>query len=339
MHSGTRFARRPGRFPTIDRAIADFLQAIRAKSPATRNTYTTGLNAFRRYLQDLGIDSAQDDVGQLPPRCLQEFYLHLVDEHGRSKLATVDTYLSGLSVFLRHLASEELIPHISLERSQAQLRRVKVERIYRSPQVNPSLAIIVERANRTRPGQQPEIRILRDRAILNTLYSTGMRRNEVASLNRADVEAGHRGEAIITGKGNRQRVVFFDQDTLAHIAAYLEKRDDNYEPLFIKHFVTGAPGPRGKHLRLSPQSIWLTVKRYAQAAGVSASTHDFRHLKATTLLERGADLSQVQDLLGHASPETTKKIYAHYSIQHLRSAFDRYSEPLSEALRSPDKQH
>ncbi|MYA18529.1 MAG: tyrosine-type recombinase/integrase [Gammaproteobacteria bacterium] len=335
MNSGTRFARRPGRLPTINKAIGDFLDAIRAKSPATRSTYATGLNAFRRYLEDVGIDSELDDVGQLPRRCLQEFYLHLVDRHGRNRLATVDTYLSGLSVFLRHLASEELIPHISLERSQAQLRRVKVERTYRTPQVNPSLAIIVETANRTRPGQQPEIRILRDRAILNTLYATGMRRTEVASLNRIDIEAGHRDEAIITGKGNRQRVVFFDQDALGHIAAYLEKRDDNYAPLFIKHFVTGKPGHRGENLRLSPQSIWLTVKRYASVAGVNASTHDFRHLKATTLLERGADLSQVQDLLGHTSPEITKKIYAHYSIEHLRSAFDRFSQPLSEALQKP----
>ena len=336
MNSGTRFARRPGRLPSIDQAIANFLQAIRAKSPATRNTYATGLNAFRGYLESLDVDPGRASVGELPRRCLEEFYLHLVDEHGRRRLATVDTYLSGLRVFLRYLAGEELIPHISLERSYAQLRRVKVPKTYRTPRVNSGLAVVVETANRTRPGRDPEIRILRDRAILNTLYSTGMRRTEVASLNRGDVQAGNRGEAIITGKGDRQRVVFFDRDTLAHIAAYLDLRDDNYEPLFIKHFVTGSPGPRGKHLRLSPQSIWLTVKRYAQIAGVSASTHDFRHLKATTLLERGADLSQVQDLLGHASPDTTKKIYAHYSVQHLRSAFDRYSQPLSEALRRPD---
>ncbi|MYA16251.1 MAG: tyrosine-type recombinase/integrase [Gammaproteobacteria bacterium] len=336
MDSGTPFEPRSAGLPTIDQAIADFLQEIRAKSPSTRNTYATGLNAFRKFLATLDIRPKRDDVGRLPRRSLEDFYLHLVDLHGRHRLATVDTYLSGLRVFLRYLAAEELIPQISLERSAAQLLRIRMPKTYRSPRVNMSLAAVVETANRTRPGLQPEIRILRDRAILNVLYSTGMRRTEVASLDRIDVEAGSQGEAIITGKGNRQRVVFFDQDTLTHINAYLQLRDDNYEPLFIKHFVTGKPGPRGRHLRLSPQSIWLTVKRYASIAGVAASTHDFRHLKATTLLERGADLSQVQDLLGHASPDTTKKIYAHYSVQHLRSAFDRYSQPLSEALRRPD---
>ena len=73
------------------------------------------------------------------------------------------------------------------------------------------------------------------------------------------------------------------------------------------------------------------VKRYAEAAGVDASTHDFRHFKATTLLNRGASLSEVQDLLGHASPATTKLIYAHYEVAKLREAFRTYSLSASEA--------
>ncbi len=326
---------------TITQAIDGFLLANRAKSPATRTTYATGLNAFQAYLEAVGVDPTRDDVGSLPKRCLEQFYLWLVDLHGRDRLATVETYLSGLRGLLRFLAGEDAIPHISLERAREQLRRVKVRKSYLSPRVDTTLSLVVQTANRTllpEDGSDRDvaIRILRDRAILNTLYSTGMRRSEIASLNRADVEAGRRGEAIITGKGNKQRVVFFDENSLAHIAAYLALRCDGYAPLFIRHPARGKPGPRGEKLRLSPQTIWLTVKRYAGMAGISASTHDFRHLKATTLLDRGADLSQVQDLLGHASPETTKTIYAHYSIQHLRSAFDRYSQPLSDAVAAEE---
>ena len=326
---------------TIDKAIDGFLLANRAKSPATRNTYATGLKAFRNYLEAVGTDPAAAGTDALPARSLEQFYLWLVDLHGRDRLATVETYLSGLRGLLRYLAGEGEIPHISLERSREQLRRVKVRKNYLTPHVDSALALVVQTANRTplpedRSDPDIAIRILRDRAILNTLYSTGMRRSEVASLNRADVEAGRRGEAIITGKGNKQRVVFFDESSLEHIAAYLALRGDSYAPLFIRHPERGKPGPRGEKLRLSPQSVWLTVKRYARAAGVAASTHDFRHLKATTLLDRGADLSQVQDLLGHASPETTKTIYAHYSIQHLRSAFDRFSQPLSEAVTAQE---
>ncbi|MXX99849.1 MAG: tyrosine-type recombinase/integrase [Chloroflexi bacterium] len=322
---------------TINQAIYGFQLANRAKSPATRNTYATGLNAFREYLKAVEVDPETCEVSALPKRCLEQFYLWLVDLHGPNRLATVETYLSGLRGLLRYLAGEDAIPHISLERSREQLRRVKVRKNYHSPIVDSALSLVVQTANDTPVPEDsgsrfPAIRILRDRAILNTLYSTGIRRAEVAALNRVDLEAGRRGEAIITGKGNKQRAVFFDESTLNRIAEYLAVRSDDYAPLFICHPARGNPGPGGEKLRLSPQSVWLIVKRYARAAGVTASTHDFRHLKATTLLDRGADLSQVQDLLGHASPETTKTIYAHYSIQHLRSAFDRYSQPLADAV-------
>ena len=323
----------------IDQAINGFQLANRAKSPATRNTYATGLNAFRAYLEAVGVDPARDDVGSLPGRCLEQFYLWLVDLHGRDRLATVETYLSGLRAFLRYLAGEAAIPHISLERSREQLRRVKVRKNYQSPQIDSALALVVDAANRSSVPEgesDAAVRILRDRAILNTLYSTGMRRSEVASLNRAHVEAGRRGEALITGKGNKQRMVFFEESALHHIDAYIGRRADVYAPLFVCHPARGEPGPRGENQRLSPQTIWLTVKRYASVAGVPASTHDFRHLKATTLLGRGAALSQVQDLLGHASPETTKTIYAHHSIRQLRDAFTQYSRPLSDAVAAQE---
>ncbi|MDE2862267.1 MAG: tyrosine-type recombinase/integrase [Chloroflexota bacterium] len=322
---------------TIRESIDGFLLASRAKSPATRNTYATGLNAFREYLEAVEVDPDTHEVSALPKRCLEQFYLWLVDRRGPDRLATVETYLSGLRGLLRYLAGEDAIPHISLERSREQLRRVKVRKNYLSPNVDSALSLVVQTANDTPVPEGAEsrfqaIRVLRDRAILNTLYTTGMRRAEVASLNRVDLKAGRRGEAIITGKGKKQRVVFFDESALFRIEEYLSERSDGYAPLFISHPNRGKPGPRGESLRLSPQTIWLTVKRYARAAGITASTHDFRHLKATTMLGRGADLSQVQDLLGHASPETTKTIYAHYSIQELRSAFDLHSQPLSAAL-------
>lgn len=327
---------------TIRNAVDGFLLANRAKSPATRNTYATGLNAFREYLKAVGVDPDTSQVSALPERCLEQFYLWLVDLRGPDRQATIETYLSGLRGFLRYLTGEDAIPHISLERSREQLRRVKIRKNYLSPNVDSALSLVVQAANDTPlpEGHQSRfqaIRILRDRAILNTLYTTGMRRSEVAALNRVDLKAGRRGEALITGKGNKQRVVFFDESTLVRIAEYLAERSDGYAPLFISHPNRGKPGPRGENLRLSPKTIWLTVKRYARAAGISASTHDFRHLKATTMLGRGANLSEVQDLLGHASPETTKTIYAHYSIQQLRSAFDRYSQPLSVAVAGRNK--
>jgi integrase len=121
-------------------------------------------------------------------------------------------------------------------------------------------------------------------------------------------------------------VIFFDEVTLEAIRRYLDARADSYRPLFLRHNRgRGKPGPGGANYRLSPQSLWLVVRKYALQAGVPATPHDFRHAKASIMLNRGAKLSEVQDILGHASPETTKRIYAHYEVSHLREAFDRFS--------------
>jgi integrase len=164
-----------------------------------------------------------------------------------------------------------------------------------------------------------------------------MRRAEVAQLERADLDDGWRDQALVTGKGEKERVVFFDQPTLESIRRYLEARGDSFRPLFIRHD-RGRPRPRsgGANLRISPNGVWGVVRKYARLAGVEITPHDFRHAKASVMLNRGAKLSEVQDILGHASPETTKKIYAHYETSHLRQAFDRYSatpEELVEELR------
>src|SRR3712207_5242163 len=116
-------------------------------------------------------------------------------------------------------------------------------------------------------------------------------------------------------------------------------RGDRLAPLFLRHDLGRgkAPGPGGRRWRLSPKGVWDVVKRHAAAVGVRASTHDFRHAKASVMLNRGAKLSEVQDILGHASPETTKRIYAHYEVSHLRDVFDRYSATAEElAAALPD---
>lgn len=194
---------------TIESAIASFLRVNRAKSPATRSTYATGLNAFCKYLQDQRIDPAQSGPAHLPERSLEQFYLWLVDRHGRDHLSTVETYLAGLRGLLKYLASEAAVPQISLERSREQLQRVKVRKNYSTPRVDSTLALIVNSANQTPlPDRDPTgklgLRLLRDRAILNTLYATGMRRAEVASLNRADLASGRLGKPSSVARAIRK---------------------------------------------------------------------------------------------------------------------------------------
>ena len=169
---------------------------FRAKSPRTRTTYATGLNAFEQFLQDAAIDHEAATTGALPPDCLEQFYLWLVDRQGRANTATINTYMSSARAFLRYLARRDLAPQISLERSLEQVREVAVKSVYRAPRVPSNLALIVDFADHLplpEPGSgdpQVRLRVLRDRALLNTAYGTGMRREEVVSLNRRDVADG-----------------------------------------------------------------------------------------------------------------------------------------------------
>ncbi len=167
--------------------------------------------------------------------------------------------------------------------------------------------------------------LLRDRALILTLYTTGMRREEVSRLNRADIREGRLEEVLITGKGDKERVVFFDEATLQVLIEYLKARNDNYQPLFIQHRVSrGQPKAGGANFRLSPFSVWAVVQKWAGEIGLEVNPHDFRHALATTMLNNGAQLGEVQDVLGHASPVTTKMIYAHYERKTLRAAVNKH---------------
>jgi site-specific recombinase XerD len=311
----------------------DFLASLAAKSPRTHATYATGVERFRVYLESKG-QLEEWEPSRVRPNLLEDVYGWLVRQHGRDRRRTITTYMSGVRAFVRFLARRGLLPQgVSYEQMSENAREVMGRASYKTPRIDRRLPTIVTYV-KSLPVPAPDERggsrrleVLRDKALIQTLFCTGMRRDEVARLNRLDVENGTTDRALITGKGSKERVVFFDEPTLEAIRAYLVARADTHAPLFLRHdnHRGRSAGQSGQRWRLSPQSVWGIVKRYAQAAGVTATTHHFRHAKASTLLNRGADLSQVQDILGHASPDTTKRIYAHYQVQHLREAFDRYS--------------
>ena len=327
---------------TIAIAADDFLVSLRAKSDRTRTTYATGLRRFLGWFRGAVGDPDALSLDRMAPEDLEQFYLALVDELGRDREATINTYLAGARAFVRHCVRSGRLPGGSLERATERLNAVKAKPIYRTPRVDSALALIVDYVKNEVPAaigaeadRAAQLRLLRDRALLHVLYCTGIRRSEAARLDRADVDDGRARQALITGKGRRERVIFFDDDARRVVREYLAARADTYAPLFIRHRGSPRdPGRAGERLRLSPQSVWKIVKRYSGLVGVPATTHDFRHLKATTLLNRGANLSEVQDILGHASPDTTKRIYAHYETEKLREAFDRYSVPVEEAAAS-----
>ncbi len=326
--------------PSIAAAYAAFWETLVGKSPHTVHTYRTGLTRFAEHLVERGLPltSPTDD---LPGDVLERFYTWLVRRYGRANRPTCTTYVAAARAFFRFLERRGWGPRAAhLERLQLGLRDVAGRGSYKTPRVDPALPLLVAAADeRALPAASPatanlRLELLRDRALLRTLFCTGMRRAEVASLNRADLANGRLDQAIITGKGDKERTVFFDEPTLAAIRAYLQERADGFTPLFIRHDrARGKPRFGGENYRITTQTVFDTVKRYARAVGIDASPHDFRHEKATVLLNNGASLSEVQDILGHASPETTKKIYAHYETARLRDAFDRFSASPEDLVR------
>lgn len=170
---------------------------------------------------------------------------------------------------------------------------------------------------------------LRNRAIMEFLYSTGLRISELTSLNRDQVNL-ERGEFQVRGKGRKMRIVFLSERAKTWITDYLEERDDGYEPLFLNHRRArkkkeGAVTMKGEHRRLTEYTIQEMVRRTAYEAGIvkKVTPHVLRHSFATELLINGADIRSVQEMLGHASITTTQ-IYTHLTNKKLKEVHERF---------------
>ncbi len=309
----------------LDEAAEKFLRGLEA-SPLTHKTYSTGLKAFLEFITERA-GTSYPTISSIGEESLEEFFLWL-DRKGFSRF-TEQTYLAAATAFLRYLFRHHLFPpDFSIERAKEKLRAVVPRASYPIPMPDPDLpAVVLFYDQQPLPEDRLErLRLLRSRAIVHTLYASAGRVAEVASLNRKDVADGRRREVVVTGKGQKQRFIFLTPEAQEAIRAYVEERKDDYEPLFISH-------GRDYGRRLSTVSIWATVRKAARALGLHVTPHDFRHYRATQMLEEGAPLEAIQDILGHADISTTKRVYAHYTKPRIREIFDRTTLSPEEALK------
>ena len=165
---------------------------------------------------------------------------------------------------------------------------------------------------------------LRDRAILELLFSSGLRVSELVGLDRDHINLKRR-EFTVRGKGQKDRPVFISDEAAAWIEQYLAKRTDNTKPLFIRYSGTKQVDNTGNFTRLTARSVQRMVSRYAKLAGITkhVSPHTLRHSFATDLLMNGADLRSVQAMLGHSNIATTQ-IYTHVTDPHLKEIHSKY---------------
>jgi site-specific recombinase XerD len=159
---------------------------------------------------------------------------------------------------------------------------------------------------------------------LELLFSSGLRVSELVGLDRDHVNLKRR-EFMVRGKGQKDRPIFISQDAADWIQKYIDKRQDNTKPLFIRYSGSKKVDLSGNFTRLTARSIQRMVARYARLAGITkhVSPHTLRHSFATDLLMNGADLRSVQAMLGHSNIATTQ-IYTHVTDPHLKEVHEKF---------------
>ena len=306
----------------LKEAILRFLEYCeldRNLSLRTVKMYGYYLNFFRRWL----LKSAETEsfaVERIDKEKIRQFRLFLSHQYknpykGNLKRQTQNYFLVALRSFFRFLLKQDIkviAPEV-IELGKQRDRTIK----FLLPDELEGLFRTV--STETLAG-------LRDRAILETLFSTGLRVSELVSLNRQDVNF-KTAEFGVIGKGGKARVVFLSKRAQNWLKKYLQKRNDPYRPLFIRY---SGPKPKNEGLnpekfRLSARSVERLVDKYRLKAGISfrIGPHVLRHSFATDLLSHGADLRSVQEMLGHKNIATTQ-IYTHITNFHLKEVYQKF---------------
>lgn len=292
----------------------DFVQVERGLAPATVENYRLWLGQFLKWLMAKGPGDV--DVKDLSPEIIWKYRLHQAgrpNPHGKGPVSrtTQRYFLIALRGLLRYLTKRGIqsIGPEQVDLPRAEPARVKVLD-------GTSMERLLAAANVDTPGG------LRDRALLEVLFSTGLRVSELTSLDRDRVNIKD-GEFAVTGKGGRTRVVYLSAEARRWLARYLAQRKDDAKAVFITG--QGKPGSPRFARRLSVRSVQRLVKVCCRKAGITlpASPHTLRHSFATDLLGHGADLRSVQELLGHKNVATTQ-IYTHLTNPQLREVHKKF---------------
>jgi len=290
----------------------EYIEIEKGRSVKTVENYDRYLNRFFAFAK-------VKSPTQITEQMVREFRIVLNRSAGVSgtmKKNTQNYHLIALRAFLKFLRKRDV-------------ESLNPERIELAKQAARDLDLITaDELNRImRAPVGDELAALRDRAILELLFSTGLRVSELCGLNQ-DIDLS-RDEFSVRGKGEKIRVVFLSPSAKAAVAAYLKKRGDMSDALFVSYgpaFAKASAGKKGLDLpRLTPRSVERLVKHYAIHAGITrkVTPHVIRHSFATDLLENGADLRSVQALLGHANIATTQ-VYTHVTDKHLREVHQAF---------------
>jgi site-specific recombinase XerD len=291
----------------------DFLEYLEIEQNRSQKTIVN----YDHYLTRL-IDFAGDiKVADIDVELIRKWRLWLnrlgTNTSDELSKTTQNYHLIALRSFLKYCAKRDIpaLPADKVELARTRRKQVtflsedELQRIFEQPDTS------------TTAG-------LRDRAILELLFSSGLRVSELVGLDKDHINLKRR-EFMVRGKGQKDRPIFISPEAASWIEQYLAKRTDNVKPLFIRYSGRKTVDLSGNYHRLTVRSVQRLVARYALLAGITkhVSPHTLRHSFATDLLMNGADLRSVQAMLGHSNIATTQ-IYTHLTDPHLRAVHEKF---------------
>jgi len=295
--------------PALVEEFLEHLEVERNLSPLTIRDYRHYLSNFADWSQKNYPIAKPGDLTLEAVRKYRVYLAHYSSPNGNLPLkkVTQNYYVIALRSFLRYLARRDfkVVTPDKIELPKTESRSLK----------------FLDRDQLERLLAQPDVsgeRGARDKAIMEMLFSTGLRVSELCSLNRDQVNI-ERKEFGVIGKGRKPRVVFLSDRAAIWLEKYLSLRFDRFDALFIRYAGNQEPTINGEKMRLTSRSVQRIIEKYVRKAKlpIKATPHVLRHSFATDLLMNGADLRSVQEMLGHKNVATTQ-IYTHVTNKQLK---------------------
>jgi site-specific recombinase XerD len=297
----------------VSELLLDYVEHLEVeggRSAKTAENYTLYLERFVEFSNNTNVASITTEMVRK-----YRLWLNRYTNNNDGELATITQsyHLIALRGFLKYLSSRDII---SLSPDKIILPKISRKQVtfLHYDEVERMLGVI---------PLDSEVG-LRDRAIIELLFSSGLRVSELVNLNRDHVNTKRR-EFMVRGKGQKDRPIFIGEAAARRVDDYVHARLDNLPPLFLNYSRHNTVTTSGDYRRLSARSIQRLISQYAKLAGITkhVSPHTMRHSYATDLLMNGADIRSVQSMLGHSSITTTQ-VYTHVTDQHLREVYEKF---------------
>ena len=298
------------RFSNAKTDFLEYLEIEQNRSQKTIANYDHYLTRLIDFAGDVAISDIDSDLVRKWRIWLNRLGTNVSDELGT---ATLNYHLIALRSFLKFCAKRN-IPALTADKIE--LARTKRKQV-----------TWLNEDELERLFDQPDVTTVagaRDRAILELLFSSGLRVSELVGLDREHINLKRR-EFTVRGKGQKDRPIFISNEAADWLQRYIDMRKDNTRPLFIRFAGNKKVDLSGNYHRLTARSVQRIVSHYALLAGITkhVSPHSLRHSFATNLLMNGADLRSVQAMLGHSNIATTQ-IYTHVTDPHLKSVHEKF---------------